>query len=235
MLIDLHTHTRPGSADSFLDPDELIERSMEAGLDAIVLSEHDRIWEQEALRRLERRHQFRILSGVEVSTEGGHILAYGVHRYRDEMRRSDTLAATVRRAGGVMVAAHPYRGFAPWNWRNVEEIRSGLEQAQRNPAFQLVDAVEVVNGHGSPHENRFAEQLAASLRLPGTAGTDSHQASDIGKAATYFERDIRDERELIAEIRAGRCWAVDLSGGALSGDPARHAVPQRVKRPSTLV
>ncbi len=77
MLIDLHTHTRPGSADSFLDPDELIERSMQAGLDAIVLSEHDRIWEQEALRRLERRHQFRILSGVEVSTEGGHILAYG--------------------------------------------------------------------------------------------------------------------------------------------------------------
>ena len=83
----------------------------------------------------------------------------------------------------------------------------------------------MINGHGSARENWFSEQLAVRLNLPGTAGTDSHQASDIGKAATYFERDIRDERELMAEIAAGRCWPVDLTRGALTDDPARHLIP----------
>ena len=225
VLIDLHTHTRPGSADSLLDPDELIERSKQAGLDAIVLSEHDWAWEPEALRELEKRHDFQIIGGLEVSTEGGHILVYGVHHYVDEMRQSETLAASVRRAGGLMVAAHPYRGHAPWNWLSDEDIQNGLSRAEHNPAYRLVEAVEVINGHGSARENWFSEQLAVRLNLPGTAGTDSHQASDIGKAATYFERDIRDERELMAEIAAGRCWPVDLTRGALTDDPARHSIP----------
>ncbi len=51
------------------------------------------------------------------------------------------------------------------------------------------------------------------MKLPGTGGTDSHAISDIGKAATYFEREIHDERELIAELKAGRYHAVDLRSG----------------------
>jgi hypothetical protein len=51
------------------------------------------------------------------------------------------------------------------------------------------------------------------MSLPGTGGTDSHAISDIGKCATYFERDIRDESELIAELQAGRFYAVDLRTG----------------------
>jgi len=57
------------------------------------------------------------------------------------------------------------------------------------------------------------------MNLPGTGGTDSHAISDIGKCATYFETEIHDERELIAELRAGRFQAVDLRSG--------HPVPVR--------
>ena len=46
-----------------------------------------------------------------------------------------------------------------------------------------------------------------------TAGTDSHAISDIGKCATYFEREIRDERDLIAELKATRFYSVDLRTG----------------------
>ncbi len=63
------------------------------------------------------------------------------------------------------------------------------------------------------------------MGMPATGGTDSHQITDIGKTATYFERDVHNERELIEEIRAGRMYAVDLSKGGLTEDPARHAVP----------
>ena len=52
------------------------------------------------------------------------------------------------------------------------------------------------------------------MSLPGTAGTDSHAISDVGKCATYFEQEIHDERELIAALKTGKYHAVDLRTGA---------------------
>ena len=52
------------------------------------------------------------------------------------------------------------------------------------------------------------------VELKGTGGTDSHAISDIGKCATYFEKEVHDERELIAELKAGRFYAVDMRTGS---------------------
>ena len=51
------------------------------------------------------------------------------------------------------------------------------------------------------------------MGFAGTAGTDSHAISDVGKCATYFEGEIRDERELIDAINSGRFYAVDMRSG----------------------
>jgi len=228
VLIDLHTHTRPGSPDSFLDPDELIERSKQAGLDAVVLSEHDKTWDRQDLQALAKRHNFLIIPGLEVSTEGGHILVYGVHRYQHFMRQSQQLAAHVKQQQATMIAAHPYRAHALWSWHDPDERQRSLARAATNPAYNHVHAVEVLNGHDSPTENKFSEDLAKLLGRPGTAGTDSHQRSDIGKAATYFDSDVGDEHDLVREILAGRCWAVDLTAGSLTENSARHTVPSSV-------
>ena len=225
MLIDLHTHTHPGSWDSFLHPDELIERSRDAGLDAVVLSEHDWAWDPEAVRTLAKRHNFTVLAGMEINTEDGHILVYGMHKYVFGMHRSHELADHVRDADGVMVAAHPYRRQSPWNWNEEQEYLDALARAQRNPAYRFTVALEILNGRGSLHENRFAIDLAAAMAIPGTAGTDSHQRVDIGKSATYFERDVHTERELIEELRAGRCWALDLTRGNLTPELDHHDAP----------
>jgi hypothetical protein len=76
-----------------------------------------------------------------------------------------------------------------------------------------VRALERINGRGSDKENEFSARLADLMEMQGTGGTDSHAISDIGKCATYFERDVRDERELIEEIKAGRFYAVDMRSG----------------------
>lgn len=213
MLIDLHSHTWPRSHDSVLNPDDLITRAKQAGLDAIVFTEHDTVWDQKDVDELRAKHNFLVLAGVEISTDDGHILAFGIDKYVFGMHRSRELASYVEKADGVMVAAHPYRRQMPWFSRSEDEYDAALQKARNNPAYQYVEALEEINGRGSDKENEFSRRLCELMDLRGTGGTDSHAISDIGKCATYFEREIRDERELIAELKAGRFYAVDMRSG----------------------
>ena len=213
MLIDLHSHTWPRSHDSVLNPDDLVERAKAAGLDAIAFSEHDTVWEYAAIEELRAKHDFLVLAGVEISTDDGHVLTFGIDRYVFGMHRSKELASYVEKMGGAMVAAHPYRRQMPWFTRNDDEYQAALEHASRNPAYRYVLGLEEQNGRGSDKENEFSTRLCEMMDLPGTGGTDSHAIGDIGKCATYFEAEIRDERDLIRELKARRFHAVDLRSG----------------------
>ncbi|HET7738255.1 MAG TPA: PHP domain-containing protein [Tepidiformaceae bacterium] len=213
MLIDLHAHTWPRSHDSVLSPDDLIVRAKAAGLDGIVFTEHDTVWDHKSIEELRAKHNFLVFAGVEISTDDGHIIAFGIDKYVFGMHRARELAGYVEKGGGTMIAAHPYRRQMPWFSRNDEEYQASLEKASRNPAYEFCTGLETLNGRGSDKENEFSQRLAKLMSLPGTAGTDSHAISDIGKCATYFEKDIRDEAELIAELKAQKYYAVDLRTG----------------------
>jgi predicted metal-dependent phosphoesterase TrpH len=210
MLVDLHSHTWPRSHDSVLNPEDLVLRAKRAGLDAIVFTEHDTLWDGAAVREISERHEFPVLAGVEISTDDGHMLVFGIDKYVFGMHRSDTLARYVEEAGGAMVAAHPYRRQMPWYVRNEEDYEQALLRASRNPAYQFCDAFEEINGRGSDKENAFSKRLSDMMGMPGTGGTDSHAIQDIGRCATHFERDVANERDLIEELKAGRFYAVDL-------------------------
>jgi predicted metal-dependent phosphoesterase TrpH len=178
-----------------------------------VFTEHDTLWDEKSLREIRERHEFLILAGVEISTDDGHILTFGIDKYVFGMHRSDILAKYVEQQDGAMVAAHPYRRQMPWYIRNDEEYEESLRRAARNAAYQFCDGLEELNGRGSDKENAFSKRLCDLMGMPGTAGTDSHAIQDVGKVATFFEAEIRDERDLIREVRAGRFYAVDLRAG----------------------
>ena len=211
MLIDVHTHTRPLSWDSFLEPDELVERSKAAGLDGICLSEHDYFWKPEDVAELAQRHNYLVLPAIEINTDDGHILAYGLEKYVYGMHRSHELADYVAQAHGVMIAAHPYRRQMPWYIDSERDYQEALERASRNAAYRYCVALEVINGRGERKENEFSRRLCELMEMWGTAGSDAHARPDIGRCATYFERDIHDLEGLIEELQAGRFRPVDLS------------------------
>ncbi|MEX0750294.1 MAG: PHP-associated domain-containing protein [Dehalococcoidia bacterium] len=212
MLIDLHTHTRPLSWDSYLSPDDLIERSRQAGLDAICLSEHDYLWDPDDVAKLAKRHNYLVLPAIEINTDDGHILVYGITKYVYGMHRSHELAHHVEAANGAMVAAHPYRRQMPWYMENERDYQDALVRASQNPAYRYCAALEKINGRGTTKENKFSADLCDYMEVAGTAGTDSHSRSDIGRCATNFERDVNDVAGLIEELKAGRFDAVDLTG-----------------------
>ena len=212
MLIDLHTHTRPLSWDSYLSPDDLVERSKQASLDGICLSEHDYLWDPADVIALGKRHNYLVMPAIEINTDDGHILVYGIDKYVYGMHRSGDLARHVNAASGAMVAAHPYRRQMPWYMDDERDYHDALVRASKNPAYQHCVALEKLNGRGTVKENQFSAALCDFMDMPGTAGTDSHSRSDIGRVATNFERDVHDVVELIEELKAGRFDAVDLTG-----------------------
>ena len=204
MLIDLHTHTQPLSHDSDLTPDELIEAARAASLDAVCLTEHDFTWDSDKVRDLARRHEFTVLHGIEVNTDDGHFLAFGLDRYVYGMHRTAELARIVDEAGGALVAAHPYRRQLPFELRDEGDWTEPLERAVANPAYRYVCAIETLNGRGRERENAFSQALGERLGLPAVAASDAHQRSDVGRYATAFQRDIADVPDLVRELNAGR-------------------------------
>lgn len=204
MLIDLHTHTRPLSHDSDLSPDQLVEAAKAAGLDAVCLTEHDFVWDPEEVRQLARRHDFTVLHGIEVNTDDGHFIAFGLDQYLYGMHRTAELARLVDEAGGALVAAHPYRRQLPFELRDEGDWTEPLERAVANPAYRYVCAIETPNGRGRERENAFSQALGERLGLPAVAASDAHQRSDVGRYATAFQRDIADVPDLVRELNAGR-------------------------------
>ncbi|MGQ9572479.1 MAG: CehA/McbA family metallohydrolase [Dehalococcoidia bacterium] len=216
MLIDLHTHTFPLSDDSLLSPDQLIDRAKAVGLDGVCLTEHDFVWDPDKVRELAERHNFLVIPGIEVNTEDGHIIVFGLNRYVYGMHRVAELAEMVTEAGGAMIAPHPYRRLTPFLRMDDDFWAMALERAAGNPAFQYVCAVEAINGRASQNENIFAWQLCAHLGLPAVAGSDAHELRDVGTCATRFQHPIAGLEDLVRELKAGRFHAVNL--GAKSGN-----------------
>ena len=213
MLIDLHNHTFPSSDDSFLRPHELIQQAKAAGLDGIAITEHDWFWDPRELEALGREHQFLVLPGVEINTEDGHTLVFGVQKYIFGMHRLPFLKQVVDRAGGALIIAHPYgRRFDPKTHSADGHRDHALERACATEALAQAQAIEVCNGRASAEENDFSADLCRRLGMPGIAASDAHKAADVGRWATEFPREVRTVADLIRELRAGRFRPLRLRG-----------------------
>jgi len=201
MRIDLHIHTAPRSACSYIDPLELIQEARRLKLDGICLTEHQVLWDTDDVDRLAREGGIRVFRGNEFTTNQGDILVFGFYQDIKELMLIQELREEVKKAGGFMIAAHPFRGFKTFG---IGQLQMTVEQACKRKVLEFVDAVEVGNGKLSPDENDMARKVAEKLDLPGTGGSDAHRVDEIGKWVTVFENKVRNEIELVEELRAGR-------------------------------
>jgi hypothetical protein len=201
MRIDLHIHTSPLSACSYLDPHELVKEAHRLKLDGICLTEHQVLWDPAAVDKLAREDGIKIFRGNEFTTNQGDVLVFGFYEDIQELLIIQELREAVQKAGGFMIAAHPFRGFKTFG---IGRLQMTVEQASKRKVFDFVDAVEIGNGKLSQDENDMARKVAEKLGLPGTGGSDAHRIDEIATWVTVFEKDIQDERQLVEELHAGR-------------------------------
>ncbi|MCH8206348.1 MAG: PHP domain-containing protein [Chloroflexi bacterium] len=208
-VFDLHVHTVRGSSDSSLTPEQLVKRAREIGLDGICLTEHSGGWDDQKLQEAFQDSGITVVGGLEVETEMGHVLVFGLHSYTSGINKIDRLRRAVDRAGGVMVSAHPFRNLfnpPPHNvnlvFRSVNGRPGTADEATGHPLFQVVDEIEAANGSNTDRENDFALDVAHLLGFVGTGGSDAHSDQGLGRCVTVFDGDVRSEADLIEALRA---------------------------------
>jgi predicted metal-dependent phosphoesterase TrpH len=210
-IIDMHVHTTRGASDSGLNPDDLADEAIRRGLTAVHLSEHDRLWDRFVLQEFRQSHaQTLFANGMEVSTDMGHILALGLNEYVGGIRHAETLRRVADEQGAFLVVAHPFRHFFDpvyFRRQGKEPFTMTPEQAARLPVFQLVNAIEALNGANTVRENLFALRVAKALGKPVTGGSDAHSTQGIGFYCTVVDKDCSTQDELLTELLAGRFHA----------------------------
>jgi predicted metal-dependent phosphoesterase TrpH len=197
--LDLHVHSRY-SVDSRLSFEQILERITYQGLQGFALTDHNTTEGLATLERLRSSYPgFWFIPGVEISTQEGHLLAYGI---RESPPADRPLAETIERVsalGGVSVLAHPFR------WVN------GV--GRRLAAEAPVQGIEGRNGKTSELANTRAELLAARRSITSTGGSDAHEPNLVGRAFTEFPEEATSLDDLIEQIRKNETTA---SGASLS-------------------
>ncbi|MFI9822907.1 CehA/McbA family metallohydrolase [Streptomyces sp. NPDC052013] len=223
---DCHLHS--WYSDGRRTPAEIAALARAAGLDFINSSEHNTHsahahWAEAA------GDDLLVMLGEEVTTRNGHVVAIGTDpgtfvdwRYRARDNRFGRFARQIRRAGGLVVPAHPHATCIGCNWKF---------------GFGEADAVEVWNGPYTPDDEvalaDWDSMLVAAVRegrdwIPAMGSSDAHRDPDaVGRPQTVVLADELSRRAVQEGIRAGRSYIAEsrnitLAFGA-SGGRGEHA------------
>ena len=129
-----------------------------------------------------------VLPGVEVTTELGHVLVYGLDALVPRITDAKRLRAFCDEQNALMFLAHPARD-------------PGLRVPRA--AMELFDGVEGLNGCDGPLQNQSASSRGRTRPLPPIGGSDSHALHEVGTAATEFAATIETLDDLMAALRSG--------------------------------
>ncbi len=238
MRIDFHVHTTRGSSDSNLDPFVMIDQAHKIGLEGICITEHDNAWADPQVDDYARERGVTLFQGIEVTTEWGHVGAFGLDRYVGGIYKVGELRRVIDEVGGFLIANHPFRYKLDPRFSSIHRTEpiDAQDPASGSKALELleyVDAIEVVNGACSEDENGYAQAVAEHVGCKRVGGSDSHSASSIGCAVTVFERALSTTRELIEELQAGRYHpGHGLHTGRLRAFPESNVQPAAAPLPA---
>jgi predicted metal-dependent phosphoesterase TrpH len=161
---DLHIHT-VYSPDSVVQPKTLVDQLVaHSFIKVAAVTDHDSVRGCKATVELASAYpDILIIPGVEISTPQGDMVILGTDELPPRPWTPEVVVDYAKSVDAVSIVAHPYREY-------------GMGDLARN---YKIDAIEVLNGGSSAAANSQAKELAKSMGLPGTAGSDAHQMSEL--------------------------------------------------------
>ncbi|NNM02771.1 MAG: PHP domain-containing protein [Nitrosopumilus sp.] len=173
-----------------------LERSLNLGLDAIFVTNHNTLDGYRQLLEYKNDHEkfkkINVYPAEEITIDNGaHVLAYGIHDEIPAGISLEELIDKVRDQGGVSSAPHPF----------------GLINALRDDAKKC-DMVEVFNSNNVDIlSNARATQFALDNNITQVAGSDSHVLSTLGRCVNQID----SENTLDDILHAMKCGHIHVS------------------------
>ena len=197
LSVELHAHSSL-SYDG-RDPVELLLAQAQAvGLDALAVTDHDEIDASLEAAELAPEYGLVGIPGMEVTSEAGHVLAFGISELVPEGLSYDDTLDHIHDQGGIAVVPHPF-----------QSSRHGVAANITRDQLANADAIEVYNSRlFTGRANRKAERFAAGRNLPMTAGSDAHIGEMVGQAVTEVGTDDRSVAGILGAIVDGRTSVV---------------------------
>ncbi|MFI9720498.1 CehA/McbA family metallohydrolase [Streptomyces sp. NPDC052396] len=212
---DSHLHSV--YSDGKRTPAEIAAAARAAGLDWIVTTEHNTTSSHGAWQGLWGSGpdgELLILTGEEITTRNGHVLALATDpgvfidwRYRAREHSFARFTRAIHRAGGLVVPAHPHATCIGCNWKF---------------GFEGADAVEVWNGPFTPDDEiaiaAWDNTLVSGARwLPAMGNSDAHREPQVvGLPQTVVLADDLSRPALLNALRTGRSYLAESAAISLS-------------------
>jgi hypothetical protein len=192
MRIDCHFHTSRHSCCSQITPERACELAADRGLDALLITEHNQYWDEEALATLQAGFpRIKLYAGIEIAlAEGYHVVVIGP-------RLVQTMAPVIslgqlkaftgdHRENFFLFVAHAFR-YDPTPLPSLPRILDycdGLEMS----------SINILRGHlahnGSllmPDNNHLYQRYLFNYNLTPLFNTDGHDEAAVGCIANELE------------------------------------------------
>jgi predicted metal-dependent phosphoesterase TrpH len=187
--VDFHSHTKY-SKDSITSIDSLIKAAHKRGLDRLVVTDHNTI--HGALEAQAEDPEL-IIVGEEVQTTEGEFLTAFVTREVPRGLEPMQALKRLKDQGAFISISHPF-----------DPQRSGWSLETLEKLIPLVDAIETRNARVIQSIfNTQAEEFAAAHGLAGTAGSDGHHPTEIGRVYSLLP-EFHDAESLRNAIRSAQ-------------------------------
>jgi predicted metal-dependent phosphoesterase TrpH len=173
-----------------------------AGIDVVCATDHNTI--EGGLRLRELADGFRVVVGEEISSRDGEIIGLFLERAIPRALSGEETIARIHDQGGLVVVPHPFSINRRYHMR-----RASLDRLRPQ-----IDALEIFNAREAIFlNNRSAAAYAKAHDILGTAGSDAHRATEIGRAFVEMP-DFAGRADFLDSLRRGVAHG-RLSGGGV--------------------
>ena len=180
---DIHIHSDVG--DGMASIQSILEFVEERGnLDVIAITDHDQIEGSYQARELaaKRGYHFEVVTGMEVTTLEGHLLALFLESPVPSFQPLANTMEAIHAQGGLCIVPHPM------SWLTESINRRSLEKILASKELSLyLNGIETINSTIVGRiSNRLAKRFNEKYRLAETGGSDAHFLIAVGSAFTLF-------------------------------------------------
>lgn len=219
LSVELHTHS-DRSYDGRDSIEMLLEQAEAIGLDALAVTDHDRI--EASLEAAEIAPEYGLIGipGAEVTSAAGHVLGLGIEQCVPTGLSFEETVEQIHDLGGIAIVPHPFQG-----------ARHGVAPNIQHEQLALADAIEVYNSRLlTGRSNRKAKRFATYRGLSMTAGSDAHIAEMVGQAVTQVASESRTIDAVLQAITDGDTTVVgERTPWRISLQQASSAAKRRIK------